>query len=35
MLERLAEELKSVRWWLVIPTGSILGIATAFIIACM
>lgn len=33
MLERLLEELKSVRWWLVVPTGTILGVVLGFVIA--
>ena len=33
MLERLLEELKSVRWYLVVPVGVIGGIAISFLIA--
>lgn len=33
MLQRLMKELKSVRWWLVVPVGVTAGIAISFVIA--
>lgn len=32
MLERLLEELKSIRWWLVVPMILSLGFSIGFII---
>lgn len=35
MLKWLTEELKKVRWWLVIPTGTVLGIALGIILVLL
>lgn len=32
MLQRLLDELKEVRWWLVVPVGIAAGFAISFII---